>query len=85
MGAVLDWLESAGASLASMALLISWLIACVWIGSKAGGRWRSTVLGWGAGLLAFLLLGLLVWPSIEALDAVACRSATDFEACMDGE
>jgi hypothetical protein len=31
-----------------------------------------------------LVLGLLFWPSIEALKRHACKGSTDFEYCMEG-
>ena len=42
--------------------------------------------GWQVGLVTLmylLLLGLLFWPSIDALKRHACKGANDFEECMD--
>ncbi len=39
---------------------------------------------WAIGITVVILLMMLVYPSLDALKKVSCRSASDLEVCLEG-
>lgn len=81
----LQWIGSLGAALVSLTLMTAIAVAAAWLGMKVANRRRSSWQGWAVGLLAFLLIGLVFYPAIEALREVECRSSSDYRACIENE
>lgn len=66
-----------------MALTVAWLAGAASVGYKVWTLTGKVWLGWAVGIATAFLLGLLLFPSINALDELTCEGADDFEACME--
>lgn len=84
MSDILDAVANLGAGILASVLTLALGAGCLWIGMRAGERTGKTWVGWLAGLAAFVVLGLLFYPSIDALKKKSCSGADDFEECMEG-
>lgn len=89
---MINWLGEFGASLASYALTALWFFGSIWIAHKITTwlptRWQKTdrqgclLLGAIALIIGAILLPVF-GPAIHILESYACRSADDYEMCMD--
>ena len=80
-----------GAAIVALALNVGMLAGAVWLTYLTQRLFTSwpTIIHRTTVALAFLVyvavLAVLVWPSHEAVTKVACRSASDFMACVEGD
>jgi hypothetical protein len=65
---MLAWVQHQVASVFGVILIFVALIGAVAIGNRAGGE--STVLRWGIGIAAFVLLLLILAPIFGALQTI---------------
>lgn len=76
---------SIGASILMLALSLGMFgavfVAGHWVAEKQASRWQ----GVAAGALALIMVVLFFGPSLAALEQQSCVSATDHEACMEGD
>jgi len=89
---MLDFFADLGTSIVRLALLIGWMAGSAWFGLKFAKErpseflrppWYHNWLAWVMGILAAVVLGLIIYPTIELLENQLCRNADDFEECKE--
>lgn len=84
LGWLVEQLGTFGAAILYYGALLAWLSGSAWCGIKIAKLRKSNWQGWAVGILAALLIGIALWPAMEALKAISCKGSNDFEACIEG-
>lgn len=74
-----------GAGAIQLALVVVMFVAAGlasdWTFRRTGRLWLARL----SAVLAFVLLGVVLWPALSAIMEAGCVAADDFESCMDGD